>query len=90
MYKCFVCLQTYIACVASRYLKSRSSVTHGMRVGNGGGGREPRVAVRKASAGGVCWQERGVHTHVGNESARATVASDESVSDWTSGHPAVP
>ena len=34
-FKCFIYLLLYVATVASGYFKSRSDVTHGMRVGSG-------------------------------------------------------
>jgi hypothetical protein len=33
-FKCFICLLLYVAMVASRYFKSRSGVTHRIRVGS--------------------------------------------------------
>jgi hypothetical protein len=37
MFQVFHCLFLYVASVASEYFKSRSSVTHRMRVGSGRG-----------------------------------------------------
>jgi hypothetical protein len=36
-FKCFICLQTYVASIASECFKSRSSVAHLMRVESGKG-----------------------------------------------------
>jgi hypothetical protein len=82
-FNCFICLQTYIASIASRCFKSRSDVANLIRMGSGRGGEwsphERAVGARNSGAGGdvlvpvgTCWHGRGVLVRAANELARAT------------------
>jgi hypothetical protein len=82
-FNCFICLQTYIASVASECFKSRSGVANVMRMGSGRGGEwsphERTVGARNSGADegmlvlvGTCWHGRGVLMRAANELARAT------------------
>jgi hypothetical protein len=59
-FKCFICLQTYVASIASECFKSRSSVAHLMRVKSGKGrqrsplGRGPLDGRMKSRHGRGC------------------------------------
>jgi hypothetical protein len=79
----FICLQTYIASVASGCFKSRLGVANVMRMGSGRGGEwslhERAVGARNSGVGGgmlvpvgTCWHGRGVLVRAANELARAT------------------
>jgi hypothetical protein len=52
-FKCFICLQTYVARVAGGCFKSRSGVAHGICVRNGMGyERSPRAVQRRGQRPG--------------------------------------
>jgi len=58
-FKCFICLLLYAATDTSGCFKNRSSVAYEMRVGSGGGARDPHAPSGSAGDIRAAWAPRG-------------------------------